>query len=199
MQYGICIRLDAIFYCMKLLKRSLGGQYVVFGVFALYNDEALGTAVRSVINLILSVPFHEILVSLRTHTHTHTIDRACAYHTHITHTHTSHTNVIHTSSHHTHINTHTSHTHILYITHTSHTRITHTHHTHASHTRTVHWHIHHLLPLNILMIYFYLNSAYIWCHKLTDITRVCVRVPCVCARMCVCVCMYMCICVCIHV
>jgi len=48
---------------MKLLKRALDGEYVTFGVFALYNDDALETAVRSVVNLILSVPFHEILVS----------------------------------------------------------------------------------------------------------------------------------------
>jgi len=47
---------------MVLLTRALLGNYVNFGVFALYGDPALVNALQMVLQLVLSIPFPEMIV-----------------------------------------------------------------------------------------------------------------------------------------
>ncbi len=47
---------------MVVLTRALLGNYVNFGVFALYGDPALSNALQVVLQLVLSIPFPELTV-----------------------------------------------------------------------------------------------------------------------------------------
>ncbi|TYZ58875.1 hypothetical protein PybrP1_005973, partial [[Pythium] brassicae (nom. inval.)] len=52
----------AIALCLGILYRALGGNYVNFGVFKLYNDQSLDSALEVALQLVLSIP-HEDLMS----------------------------------------------------------------------------------------------------------------------------------------
>jgi len=54
-------RLKGICLCMVLLTRALSGNYVNFGVFALYGDRALSDCLEVIIKLCLSLPTEQIL------------------------------------------------------------------------------------------------------------------------------------------
>lgn len=47
-----------------MLKAALCGSYVNFGVFRLYNDEALDDALKTFVKLLLSIPHTDLLVSI---------------------------------------------------------------------------------------------------------------------------------------
>jgi hypothetical protein len=51
---------------MTLLTRALSGNYVNFGVFALYGDRALSDCLEVIIKLCLSIPPDQIMVRLFT-------------------------------------------------------------------------------------------------------------------------------------
>ena len=46
-----------------MLKAALSGNYVNFGVFRLYGDDALDSALNIFIKLLLSIPQNDLLVS----------------------------------------------------------------------------------------------------------------------------------------
>lgn len=46
-----------------MLKYALSGNYVNFGVFRLYGDEALDNALNMFVKLVLSVPQSDLMVS----------------------------------------------------------------------------------------------------------------------------------------
>lgn len=48
--------------CLIILQRTLCGNYVNFGVFALYGDMALSNALGIALKLALSLPLEEMLV-----------------------------------------------------------------------------------------------------------------------------------------
>lgn len=50
---------------MTLLTRALSGNYVNFGVFALYGDRALSDCLEVTIKLCLSIPPDQIMVCKR--------------------------------------------------------------------------------------------------------------------------------------
>jgi len=54
-------RLKGISICMTLLTRALSGNYVNFGVFALYGDRALSDCLEVTIKLCLSIPPDQIM------------------------------------------------------------------------------------------------------------------------------------------
>lgn len=47
-----------------MLKEALCGNYVNFGVFRLYGDDALDKALNMFIKLLISIPLKTLLVSL---------------------------------------------------------------------------------------------------------------------------------------
>ncbi|KXS17551.1 hypothetical protein M427DRAFT_54487 [Gonapodya prolifera JEL478] len=47
--------------CFSIMRLSIAGRYVPFGVFDLYNDSALEIAVDVIINMMLEVPLEDIL------------------------------------------------------------------------------------------------------------------------------------------
>jgi len=49
-----------------MLKAALCGNYVNFGVFRLYGDEALDNALNTFVKLLLSIPQSDLLVRLNT-------------------------------------------------------------------------------------------------------------------------------------
>ena len=57
------LKLKGISICFSIMKLSLSGSYVNFGVFQLYGDRALEDALNTIIKLILSVSISNILVS----------------------------------------------------------------------------------------------------------------------------------------
>lgn len=57
------MRLKGICVCFSMLKSALCGNYVNFGGFRLYGDEALDNALRTFVKLLLSVPHSDLLVS----------------------------------------------------------------------------------------------------------------------------------------
>ena len=57
--------LKGISICMQIMARSLAGEYVNFGVFELYNDKALSSALTTVVKLMLSVPLPKSLSYLK--------------------------------------------------------------------------------------------------------------------------------------
>ena len=57
------MRLKGITICFSMLRAALGGNYVNFGVFRLYGDDALDSALRTFVKLLLSIPLTDLLVS----------------------------------------------------------------------------------------------------------------------------------------
>jgi exportin-7 len=51
-----------VWLCMQILTRALTGNYVNFGVFALYGDPALSNALQVVLQLSLAIPFKDLIV-----------------------------------------------------------------------------------------------------------------------------------------
>ncbi|KAJ0400499.1 hypothetical protein P43SY_006678 [Pythium insidiosum] len=47
--------------CLGILYRALGGNYVNFGVFKLYNDQSLDAALSVALQLVLSVPHEDLM------------------------------------------------------------------------------------------------------------------------------------------
>ncbi len=47
-----------------MLKATLSGNYVSFGVFRLYGDDALENSLNTFVKLLLSIPQSDLLVSL---------------------------------------------------------------------------------------------------------------------------------------
>lgn len=58
------LKLKGISICFSMLKAALCGNYVNFGVFRLYGDEALDNALNIFVKLLLSIPQSDLLVSL---------------------------------------------------------------------------------------------------------------------------------------
>lgn len=59
------LKLKGISICFSMLKAVLSGNYVNFGVFRLYGDDALDNALQTFIKLLLSIPHSDLLVSWR--------------------------------------------------------------------------------------------------------------------------------------
>lgn len=55
-------KLKGIGLCLQILHRSLSGNYVNFGVFALYGDKALSNALDAVLKLLLSEQLEQYLI-----------------------------------------------------------------------------------------------------------------------------------------
>ncbi|KAI8616087.1 Xpo7 protein [Chytriomyces sp. MP71] len=47
--------------CLTILKNSLAGNYVHFGVFDLYNDPALSTALETMFRIMLNIPLSDLM------------------------------------------------------------------------------------------------------------------------------------------
>lgn len=58
------MKLKGISICFNILKWSLSGGYVNFGVFQLYNDRALNDALEMFIKLLLSFQQNDLIVSV---------------------------------------------------------------------------------------------------------------------------------------
>lgn len=56
------MRLKGISICFSMLKAALCGNYVNFGVFRLYGDDALDSALHTFVKLLLSIPQSDLLV-----------------------------------------------------------------------------------------------------------------------------------------
>ena len=61
--YGV--KLKGVSVCFAMLKAVLSGNYVNFGVFRLYGDDALDNALQTFIKLLLSIPHSDLLVSIQ--------------------------------------------------------------------------------------------------------------------------------------
>uniref|UniRef100_A0A8C7XH10 Exportin 7 n=1 Tax=Oryzias sinensis TaxID=183150 RepID=A0A8C7XH10_9TELE len=57
--YGV--KLKGVSVCFTMLKAVLSGNYVNFGVFRLYGDDALDNALQTFIKLLLSIPHSDLL------------------------------------------------------------------------------------------------------------------------------------------
>ncbi|TNN44937.1 Exportin-7 [Liparis tanakae] len=57
--YGV--KLKGVSVCFAMLKAVLSGNYVNFGVFRLYGDDALDNALQTFIKLLLSIPHSDLL------------------------------------------------------------------------------------------------------------------------------------------
>lgn len=57
------MKLKGIAICFGMLKAALCGSYVNFGVFRLYNDEALDNALKIFVKMLLAIPQSDLLVS----------------------------------------------------------------------------------------------------------------------------------------
>ncbi|KAG5840585.1 hypothetical protein ANANG_G00190320 [Anguilla anguilla] len=55
------LKLKGISTCFSMLKAVLSGNYVNFGVFRLYGDDALDNALQTFIKLLLSIPQSDLL------------------------------------------------------------------------------------------------------------------------------------------
>ncbi|XP_014341924.1 exportin-7 isoform X2 [Latimeria chalumnae] len=55
------LKLKGISICFSMLKAALSGNYVNFGVFRLYGDDALDNALQTFIKLLLSIPHSDLL------------------------------------------------------------------------------------------------------------------------------------------
>ncbi|XP_077991950.1 exportin-7-like [Glandiceps talaboti] len=55
------MRLKGISICFNMLKAALCGNYVNFGVFQLYGDDALENALQTFVKLLLSIPHSDLL------------------------------------------------------------------------------------------------------------------------------------------
>lgn len=58
------LKLKGISICFSMLKAALCGNYVNFGAFRLYGDEALDNALNTFIKLLLSIPLSDLLVCI---------------------------------------------------------------------------------------------------------------------------------------
>ena len=58
------LKLKGISVCFSMLKAALCGNYVNFGVFQLYGDDALENALKTFIKLLLCIPRNGLLVSI---------------------------------------------------------------------------------------------------------------------------------------
>ena len=58
------LRLKGISICFSMLKAALCGNYVNFGVFRLYGDEALDSALHTFVKLLLSIPQEDLMVGV---------------------------------------------------------------------------------------------------------------------------------------
>ncbi len=56
------LKLKGISVCFVMLKEALCGNYVNFGVFRLYGDDALDKALNMFIKLLFSIPLKTLLV-----------------------------------------------------------------------------------------------------------------------------------------
>lgn len=56
------MKLKGVSVCFSMLKAVLSGNYVNFGVFRLYGDNALDNALQTFIKLLLSIPHSDLLV-----------------------------------------------------------------------------------------------------------------------------------------
>lgn len=63
--YGV--KLKGVSVCFTMLKAVLSGNYVNFGVFRLYGDDALDNALQTFIKLLLSIPHSDLLVRLNSY------------------------------------------------------------------------------------------------------------------------------------
>lgn len=61
--YGV--KLKGVSVCFAMLKAVLSGNYVNFGVFRLYGDDALDNALQTFIKLLLSIPHSDLLVNTK--------------------------------------------------------------------------------------------------------------------------------------
>ena len=57
------MKLKGISVCFLMLKAALCGNYVNFGVFRLYGDEALDNVLNCFVKLLLSIPLSDLMVS----------------------------------------------------------------------------------------------------------------------------------------
>lgn len=57
------LKLKGISICFSMLKAALCGNYVNFGVFRLYGDQALDNVLNTFIKLLLSIPQSDLLVN----------------------------------------------------------------------------------------------------------------------------------------
>lgn len=58
------MKLKGISVCFQMLKQILSGNYVNFGVFKLYGDNALDNVLNMTAKLILTIPHDDILVNI---------------------------------------------------------------------------------------------------------------------------------------
>ena len=56
------LRYKGMAICFDMLKASLAGCYINFGVMQLYGDDALNDALRMFVKLVMSIPQQDILV-----------------------------------------------------------------------------------------------------------------------------------------
>ena len=56
------LKLKGISSCFSMLKAALCGNYVNFGSFRLYGDEALDNALNTFVKLLVSIPQSDLLV-----------------------------------------------------------------------------------------------------------------------------------------
>jgi exportin-7 len=59
------MKLKGISICFSMIKAALCGNYVNFGVFRLYGDDALDNALQMFVKLLLSISQNDLLVSAR--------------------------------------------------------------------------------------------------------------------------------------
>ncbi|XP_036792992.1 exportin-7 isoform X12 [Oncorhynchus mykiss] len=55
------VKLKGVSVCFSMLKAVLSGNYVNFGVFRLYGDDALDNALQTFVKLLLSIPHSDLL------------------------------------------------------------------------------------------------------------------------------------------
>lgn len=72
--YGV--KLKGVSVCFTMLKAVLSGNYVNFGVFRLYGDDALDNALQTFIKLLLSIPHSDLLVRLNSDRGASTVGRS---------------------------------------------------------------------------------------------------------------------------
>lgn len=58
------LKLKGISICFLMLKAALCGNYVNFGVFRLYGDEALDNVLNCFVKLLLSIPLSDLMASI---------------------------------------------------------------------------------------------------------------------------------------
>lgn len=56
------LKYKGIKLCLVILKRALSGQYVNFGVFKLYGDKALDSAIAVALKMTMSIPLPDLVV-----------------------------------------------------------------------------------------------------------------------------------------